>query len=157
MLDPEVIKAEQAWAQKVVTNAKSILIQNRKVASGRLVNSVRYNVNSQGKISFLYDIDGKWVTQGRRRGSRFPPPAPISRWIKEKGIQGRDKKGRFISNKSLTFLISRAIARDGIKPLPFMKMAIDKSIKQLGKALKTSLAKVEVKRWKNAIAKLAKP
>ena len=157
MLDPEVIKAEQAWAQKVVANAKSILIQNRKVASGRLVNSVRYNVNSQGKISFLYDIDGKWVTQGRRRGSRFPPPAPISRWIKEKGIQGRDKKGRFISNKSLTFLISRAIARDGIKPLPFMKMAIDKSIKQLGKALKTSLAKVEVKRWKNAIAKLAKP
>jgi len=157
MLDPEVIKAEQAWAQQVVTNAKSILIQNRKVASGRLVNSVRYNVNSQGKISFLYDIDGKWVTQGRRRGSRFPPPAPISRWIKEKGIQGRDKKGRFISNKSLTFLISRAIARDGIKPLPFMKMAIDKSIKQLGKDLKKSLAKVEVKRWKNAIAKLAKP
>jgi hypothetical protein len=157
MLDPEVIKAEQAWAQQVVTNAKSILIQNKKVASGRLVNSVRYSVNPQGKISFLYDIDGKWVTQGRRRGSRFPPPAPISRWIKEKGIQGRDKRGRFISNKSLTFLISRAIARDGIKPLPFMKMAIDKSIKQLGKDLKKSLAKVEIKRWKNAIAKLAKP
>jgi hypothetical protein len=157
MLDPEVIKAEQVWAQQVVTNAKSILIQNRKVASGRLVNSVRYSVNSQGKISFLYDIDGKWVTQGRRRGSRFPPPAPILKWIKEKGIKGRDKRGRFISDKSLTFLISRAIARDGIKPLAFMKMAIDKSIKQLGKALKTSLAKVEVKRWKNAIAKLVKP
>ena len=157
MLDPEIIKAEQVWAQQVVTNAKSILIQNKKVASGRLVNSIRYTVDPQGKISFLYDIDGKWVTQGRRRGSRFPPPAPISRWIREKGIQGRDKRGRFISNKSLTFLISRAIARDGIKPLPFMKMAIDKSIKQLGKSLKTSIAKVEVKRWKNAIAKLAKP
>jgi hypothetical protein len=157
MLDPEVIKAEQAWAQQVVTNAKSILIQNRKVASGRLVNSIRYNVNAQGKISFLYDIDGKWVTQGRKRGSRFPPPAPISKWIKEKGIQGRDKRGRFISNKSLTFLISRAIARDGIKPLPFMKMAIQQSIKQLGKALKTSLAKAEVKRWRDAIKKLGKP
>ena len=157
MSDPEIIKAEQVWAQQVVTNAKSILIQNKKVASGRLVNSIRYTVDPQGKISFLYDIDGKWVTQGRRRGSRFPPPAPISRWIREKGIQGRDKRGRFISNKSLTFLISRAIARDGIKPLPFMKMAIDKSIKQLGKSLKTSIAKVEVKRWKNAIAKLAKP
>ena len=157
MLDPEVIKAEQVWAQQVVTNAKSILIQNRKVASGRLVNSIRYNVNAQGKISFLYDQDGKWVTQGRKRGSRFPPPAPISKWIKEKGIQGRDKKGRFISNKSLTFLISRAIARDGIKPLPFMKMAIQQSIKQLGKALKTSLAKAEVKRWRDAIKKLGKP
>jgi hypothetical protein len=157
MLDPEVIKAEQVWAQQVVTNAKSILIQNRKVASGRLVNSVRYTVNSQGKISFLYDIDGKWVTQGRRRGSRFPPPAPILKWIKEKGIKGRDKRGRFITDKSLTFLISRAIARDGIKPLAFMKMAIDKSIKQLGKSLKTSLAKVEAKRWKDAIRKTFKP
>ena len=154
MLDPEVIKAEQVWAQQVVTNAKSILIQNRKVASGRLVNSVRYTVNSQGKISFIYDIDGKWVTQGRRRGSRFPPPAPILKWIKEKGIKGRDKRGRFITDKSLTFLISRAIARDGIAPLPFMKMAIDKSIKQLGKSLKTSLAKVEIKRWKEAIKKI---
>jgi hypothetical protein len=157
MLDPEVIKAEQVWAQQVVTNAKSILIQNRKVASGRLVNSVRYTVNPQGKISFIYDIDGKWVTQGRRRGSRFPPPAPILKWIKEKGIKGRDKRGRFITDKSLTFLISRAIARDGIKPLAFMKMAIDKSIKQLGKSLKTSLAKAEVKRWKEAIRKTFKP
>jgi hypothetical protein len=157
MLDPEVIKAEQAWAQQVVSNAKSILIQNRKVASGRLVNSIRYNVNSQGKISFIYDQDGKWVTQGRRRGSRFPPPAPILKWIKEKGIKGRDKKGRFISDKSLTFLISRGIARDGIKPLPFMKMAIQQSIKQLGKSLKTSIAKVEIKRWKNAIKKTFKP
>jgi len=158
MLDPEVIKAEQAWAQSVVTNAKSILIQNRKVASGRLVNSIRYNVNAQGKISFLYDIDGKWVTQGRRRGSRFPPPAPILKWIKEKGIRGRDQKtGRFISDKSLTFLISRAIARDGIKTLPFMKMAIEKSIKQLGKDLKKVLVKSEVKRWTNAIKKLVKP
>ena len=141
MLDPEIIKAEQVWAQQVVTNAKSILIQNKKVASGRLVNSIRYTVDPQGKISFLYDIDGKWVTQGRRRGSRFPPPDPISRWIKEKGIQGRDKRGRFISNKSLTFLISRAIARDGIKPLPFMKMAIDKTRKQLPKLLKPVVAK----------------
>ena len=158
MLDPEVIKAEQAWAQQVVTNAKSILIQNRKVASGRLVNSIRYNVNSQGKISFLYASEGKWVTQGRRKGAKFPPPAPILKWIKEKGIRGRDQKtGRFISDKSLTFLISRGIARNGIAPLPFMKTAIQQSIKQLGKALKTSLAKAEIKRWRNAIKKLVKP
>jgi len=158
MLEPEVIKAEQAWAQQVVTNARSILIQNKKVASGRLVNSIRYNVNSQGKISFLYAPEGKWVTQGRRKGAKFPPPAPILKWIKEKGIRGRDQKtGRFISDKSLTFLISRGIARDGIAPLPFMKTAIQQSIKQLGKDLKKSLAKAEVKRWRNAIKKLAKP
>jgi hypothetical protein len=158
MLDPNTIEEEKKWAQQVVTNAKSILLKNRKIASGRLVNSIRYNVNSQGKISFLYDQDGKWVSQGRKPNSRFPPPAPIARWIKEKGIKGRDQKtGRFISDRSLTFLISRAIARDGIKPLPFMKMAIQQSIKQLGKTLKTSLAKAEVKRWRDAIKKAVKP
>ena len=158
MLDQTVIEAEKQWAQQVVTNAKSILRQNGKVASGRLIDSVRYTVNSQGKISFLYDIDGKWVTQGRRKGARFPPPAPISRWIREKGIRGRDPKtGKFISNNALTFLISRAISRDGIKPLPFMKMAIDKSIKQLAKAIKPALVKGEVKRWKDAIRKTFKP
>ena len=153
MLDPEVIKAEQVWAQQVVTNAKSILIQNRKVASGRLVNSVRYTVNSQGKISFIYDIDGKWVTQGRRRGSRFPPPAPILKWIKEKGIKGRDKRGRFITDKSLTFLISRAIARDGIQPLPFMKMAYKESIKKLAPKLAKVKARAVVQRLRKEISK----
>jgi len=141
MLAQPIIEAEKKWAQLVVTNAKSILIRNRKVASGRLINSVRYTVNSQGKITFLYDKDGKWVTSGRKRNSRFPPPAAISKWIKQKGIRGRGKDGRFITNKSLTYLISRGIAKKGIKPLPFMKMAIDKTRKQLPKLLKPVVAK----------------
>ncbi len=157
MLEPEVIKAEQEWAQEVVTNARSILIRNKKVATGKLVNSIRYTVNPQGNIVFLYSEDGKWVSQGRRKGARFPPPAPISRWIRQKGITGVSKDGKRLTNEQLTFLISRAIARDGIKPLPFMKMAIEKSIKQLGKDLKKVLVKSEVKRWTNAIKKLVKP
>jgi hypothetical protein len=153
MLESEVIKAEQEWAQEVVTNARSILIRNNKVATGRLVNSIRYTVNPQGDIIFLYSEDGKWVSQGRRKGARFPPPAPISRWIRAKGIQGRDKKGRFISNKSLTFLISRAIARDGIKPLPFMKMAVKQSIKKLAPKLARVKARAVIQRLKKELAK----
>ena len=111
MLAQPIIEAEKKWAQLVVTNAKSILIRSKKVATGRLINSVRYTINSQGKITFLYDKDGKWVTNGRKRNSRFPPPAAISQWIKQKGIRGRGKDGRFITNKSLTYLISRGIAK----------------------------------------------
>jgi hypothetical protein len=158
MLDQEILKAEQAWAQLVVTNAKSILIRNGKVASGRLRDSIEYKVNAQGKISFTYAPEGKWVTLGRRKGSKQPPTAPIERWIKQKSIRGRDPKtGRFISDKSLAYLIARGIKRDGIEPLPFMKLAIDQSIKQLGKSLKTSIAKAEVKKWKAAIKKELKP
>ena len=158
MLDPEVLEEEKLWAQQVVTNAKSILTRSKKIASGRLVNSIRYNINPQGKISFLYATEGKWVTLGRRKGSKQPPPAPIEQWIKQKGLKGRDPKtGRFITDKSLAYLIARGIKRDGIEPLPFMKLAIDQSIKQLGKSLKTSIAKAEVKKFKAAIKKGLKP
>jgi len=157
MLDEEILREEQVWAQQVVTNAKSILTSNKKIASGKLVNSVRYTIDPQGKISFLYATEGKWVTFGRRKGSKQPPIAPIETWIKQKGLKGRDSRGRFITDKSLAYLIARGIKRDGIEPLPFMKLAIDKSIKQLGKSLKTSVAKAEVKKWKAAVKKALKP
>ena len=148
MLDPKIIEAEKRWAQKVVTNAKSILLQNKKIATGALYNSVRYVVNPQGSIQFIFAEQGKWVQSGRRRNSRFPPPEPISNWIRAKGIQGRDRRGRFISRKSLTFLISRGIARDGIKPLPFMSMAISQSKKELAAELKREITRAMVARLK---------
>ena len=158
MLDPEVLEEEKLWAQQVVTNAKSILTSNKKIASGKLVSSVRYTINAQGKIFFIYAPEGKWVTLGRRKGSKQPPPAPIEAWIKQKGLKGRDPKtGRFITDKSLAYLIARGIKRDGIEPLPFMKMAISQAIKQLGKSLKTAVAKAEVKKFKDAIKKALKP
>jgi len=141
MLAQPIIEAQKRYAQLVVTNAKSILIRNKKVASGSLINSVRYTVNPQGKITFLFAEEGKYVQSGRRKGARFPPPAAISKWIREKGIQGRGKDGRFITNKSLTYLISRGIAKKGIKPLPFMSMATKAAIKQLPKILKPVVAK----------------
>lgn len=149
MLDPKVIEAEKKWAQLVVTNAKSILLKNKKIATGALYNSVRYTVDSKGKIQFIFAEEGKYVQSGRRRGARFPPPAPILRWIKAKGIKGRDRTtGRFITDRSLTFLISRGISENGIKPLPFMNMAIKQARKELAGALKKEVAKAMVTRLK---------
>ena len=155
MLDPETIKAEQQWAQQVVTNAKSILLRNKKIATGDLYNSIKYQVDTNGKIRFSYAKEGKWVSQGRRPGAKFPPPAPISRWIKQKGISGTNKDtGKALTNAQLTFLFSRSIAKKGIKPLPFMKIALTESIKQLPKDLKKPLVKAEVKKIRNLIRNL---
>jgi hypothetical protein len=141
MLDKSILEIEKKWAQKVVSNARSILIRNKKRATGNLISSIKYNVSSDGDISFEYAPEGKWVEQGRRKGARFPPPAPILRWIKVKGIKGRDPKtGKFIKDDALVFLFQRAISRDGIKPLPFMQMAIDKAIQQLMVDLEKSIA-----------------
>ena len=141
MLDQSIIEAEKKWAQLVVTNAKSILRRYKKVASGNLVNSITYKVSSNGDISFEYAGEGVYVESGRRRGARFPPPAPILRWIKIKGIKGRDRTtGRFIKDKALVFLIQRAISRDGIEPVPFFQMALDKATQQLYPELEEATA-----------------
>jgi hypothetical protein len=141
MLDQPIIEVEKRWAQSVVTNAKSILLRNKKIATGNLYNSITYNVSSDGDISFSYAEEGKYVESGRRKGARFPPPAPILKWIKTKGIKGRDTKtGRFIKDKALVFLFQRAISRDGIKAVPFMQIAIDKATQQLMIELEKSIA-----------------
>jgi hypothetical protein len=140
MLDKDILEIEKKWAQQVVTNAKSILLRNRKIATGRLYNSIKYTVSSDGDISFEYAPEGKWVTQGRRKGAKYPPPGPILKWIKTKNIKGKDPKtGRFIKDTALVFLFQRAISRDGIKPLPFMEMAVEKSIQQLMASLEKSI------------------
>jgi hypothetical protein len=141
MLAQPIIEVEKKWAQSVVTNAKSILLRNKKIATGKLYNSITYNVSSDGDISFSYAEEGKYVESGRRKGARFPPPAPILKWIKIKGIKGRDRTtGRFIKDKALVFLLQRAISRDGIKPVPFMKLSIDKATQQLMVDLEKSIA-----------------
>jgi len=141
MLAQPIIEVEKKWAQSVVTNAKSILLRNKKIATGKLYNSITYNVSSDGDISFSYAEEGKYVESGRRRGARFPPSAPILKWIKIKGIKGRDTKtGKFIKDKALVFLFQRAISRDGIKAVPFMQLAIDKATQQLMVELEQSIA-----------------
>jgi hypothetical protein len=48
-----------------------------------------------------------------------------------KGIAPRDKNGKFISRKSLTFLIARSIFKNGIKPSLFFTKPFQKAIKRM--------------------------
>ena len=68
-----------------------------------------------------YKGSGKMRGQGSpfKFGSKMPPRRPLINWIKNKPIKGRDKKGRFISNESLGFLIQRAIYQRGVTRTQF--------------------------------------
>jgi len=132
-LGPNTYKITVEWAQHVVALAKANLIRGKKVAAGTLYNSVSYEIDKKtGEIDFITAEEGKFVESGRRRGARMPPPGAIAKWAKEKGIpQFRDKKGRYISNDSRAFLLSRSIAIKGIKPFPFLTGAIEQATQQL--------------------------
>jgi hypothetical protein len=142
-IGPKLYQTSVEWAQHVVTLAKANLIRGKKVAAGTLYNSVSYSVNKlTGEIEFYYAEEGEFVESGRRKNSRFPPPGAIAKWAKEKGIpQFRDKKGRYISNDSRTFLLSRSIAIKGIKPFPFFTDAVEQATQQLYNDLEDALIK----------------
>jgi hypothetical protein len=140
MIGPATYNAELEWAQQVVLLAKANLIRGKKIAAGTLYNSVEYEVDrSTGEIQFYYAEEGKFVESGRRPG-RFPPPQAIANWAKIKGIpRFRDKKGRYISNDSRTFLLSRSIAKKGIRPFPFFTDALEQATQQLYNTLEDAL------------------
>ena len=57
---------------------------------------------------------------GTGKGPKGGLRKAIPKWIKTKGIRGRDKKGRFITDKSLSFLIARSIYQRGLKRTRFI-------------------------------------
>ena len=68
--------------------------------------------------------------------TKQPPSDILAKWISKKGLKGRDKKtGRFISHKSLAFLIGRKIKRDGIESLSFFQKPLGLGMKEFGKDL----------------------
>lgn len=68
--------------------------------------------------------------------NKQPPSGIIEKWIKKKGIKGRNKKsGRFITNKSLAFLIGRSIKEKGIKSLSFFQKPLGIEYNKLRKGI----------------------
>jgi hypothetical protein len=100
-----------------------------KVASGRLINSVSTKVverRDETIIEVSMEDYAQWVQSGRAAGKKGVPVDAIEQWIKDRGLQGRDKKGRFITRRSFAFAIQSNIKKFGIRPSNFLDVAIDK-------------------------------
>lgn len=73
-----------------------------------------------------------FVDQGRKPSLKYPPLASIERWTKIKPLpRFRDKRGRFITNKTRTFLAARSIKEKGYKGINFLTKAENQVIRQL--------------------------
>ena len=150
-----------SFGKQVVNRAKSNL-GKAKGGNTKLAQSIRFEVepDADGFVVKFYMTDyGAFLDKGVsgyekkqsykndknqtesspysfKRGTKIIPPGILAKWIKRKGIKGRDKKsGRFISNLSLAFLIGRKIKRDGIKSLSFFQKPLGLGMKQFGKDL----------------------
>ena len=140
------IQALQKLGNKVVKEGKSILKRKKKTTSqNTLYNNFDYLVTKAEKsvtLEFEFGraddywqfVDegvrgaGGFKGSGRARGqgspfkysSKMPPRRFIDKWIVSKPLKaGRDERGRFVSRKSLAFLIQRSIFQRGLERTQF--------------------------------------
>jgi hypothetical protein len=153
MKQVEVQKELELFKKRVIQQAKSNLTKMGKNASGNLHKNLKgeLTVFKSGNFGLEFDL-GKYGdfqdkgVSGKKRKyntpfsykSKMPPSSVFHKWIKQKGIKGRDKKGRFITDKSLTYLIARSIFNKGIKPSLFFTRPFENEYKKLSNDLVTA-------------------
>lgn len=101
-------------------------------ASGQLADSLEGEVTETGvKFSMLYY--GYWVDKGRKRSEKFPPPASLQKWVRDRKLRLRDEAGRYIKGgaKAAAFLIGRKIKTFGILPTWFFTAPLERAIDKL--------------------------
>lgn len=153
MNQEETKKALDKFRKNVVKQAR----QNaqKKSSTGNLAKSItsKLNVHKQSfSLEFLLAKSNKGAPYGSfidkgvsgtekrysgtdysyKKGGKKPPASAFEGWIKKKGLKGRDKKtGRFITHKSLSFILASHIYKKGIKPSLYFTKPFEKEFKKL--------------------------
>jgi hypothetical protein len=153
-------RALEEFRDKVVEESKKNLRKEGK-GGGKLENELKGGEVKVTDRSLQFEIEmpyyGVFQDKGvsgvekkyntpysyKRKGSGLkgmPPPSKLDKWTVRKGIAPRDEKGRFLSRKSLQFLIARSIFYNGIKPSLFFTKPFEKYAKGLPKELEQAFA-----------------
>jgi len=127
---------EKSISFKVVTDADGFSVQFYMDSYGTFVDK---GVSGTKTKRTFKDYKNKTVSSPysyrRAKDHSQPSSKVLDKWIVKKGIAPRDKKGRFISRKSISFLIARSIGRNGIQGISFFQKPLGLGLKQFGKDL----------------------
>jgi len=147
--DPKHLKETfDKFGKYVVQQARTNLTKKKKNVSKTLYDSIQYDFKeSKSGASFSFDFSMEDYGEFQDKGvsgikkkyntpysykSKMPPRGPLDKWAVRKGLQGvRDDKGRFISRKSLVYLIQRKLYYKGIEPSYFFSRAFNLGFKRL--------------------------
>ena len=163
LADKEIQAALQDFAKYVIQQSRSNLTKGDKNASKELYNSLGYTnpTTKNGVTSFGFTMAdyGKfqdkgvkgtksnyienskspysYKSKGGKRGLKgMPPPKSFDKWIVRKGLKNiRDKQGRFLSRKTLQFLIAKSVFEKGIKASMFFTKPFVAAFKRLPEEL----------------------
>lgn len=121
---------EKSLSFKVVTSAEGFSVQFYMDSYGTFVD--KGVSGTEVKRSFK-DYKGRTISSPYKYTTKQPPSRVLDKWIVKKGIAPRDEKGRFMSRKSISFLIARSIKRKGIQGISFFQKPLMLGLKQFGK------------------------
>ena len=136
------------FAKYVIQQSRTNLTKGKKNSSKALYNSLDYDLKvspNSFSMSFLMEDYGVFQDKGvsgiKKKyntpysyTNKMPPPSKMDKWIVRKGLKGvRGKDGKFISRKSLQFMIARSIYNNGIKPSLFFTKPFKKAFTNLDK------------------------
>jgi len=113
----------------VIRKGGTLTVRFKMAAYGKYVDK---GVSGNKVRRTFTDRDGKTKTSPFKYTTKQPPSGIIEKWIKRKGLKGRDKKGRFITHKSLSFLIARSIKSKGIQGISFFQKPMMLGMKDFG-------------------------
>lgn len=123
---------ENSITFKVVTDADGFSVQFYMDSYGTFVDK---GVSGTKTKRTFKDYKSKTISSPYKYTTKQPPSRVLDKWIVKKGIAPRDEKGRFISRKSISFLIARSIKRNGIQGISFFQKPLGLGLKQFGKDL----------------------
>ena len=125
---------------KVITDADGFSVQFYMADYGTFVDK---GVSGNKQTRRYKDYTGKTVTSPYKYTNKQPPSKLLDKWVVKRGIAPRDKKGRFVSRKSISFLIARSIKVKGIKSTSFFQRPMQLGLKNFSKDLLGNL-KVDI-------------
>jgi hypothetical protein len=145
-----VTKELSRFAKYVVSQSRANLTRSKKNASKQLYNSIEYKLKESKnsfQLEFLMEDYGifqdKGVSGVKKKYNtpysykdKMPPVKSLDKWIVKRNLKGvRGKDGKFISRKSLQYMIARSIYNNGIKPSLFFTKPFEKAFKNLDEDL----------------------
>ena len=138
----EFKKILEKYAKYVIQQSRSNLTKGKINASKKLYNSLSFKIE-KNRVIFESEKYGEFIDQGVKGAkstypesnnspfkytNKQPPSSVLDKWTIRKGIAPRDKQGKFINRKSLTFLIARSIKNKGIRATMFFTKPFEKGV-----------------------------
>lgn len=148
----EVYKVLDKFRREVIKQARRNLTRLNKNASKDLHSSLdsELDVHRQSfSLQFFMMPYGEYIDKGvsgKKRKyntpysytNKMPPSRVFEKWIRQKGIRGRNEKGQFMKVKTLSYLIARSIFNKGIKPSLFFTKPFEREFAKLDEELITA-------------------